>query len=278
MRILELVEEDWEAATRLDEFEGLRARWYDQAASYPVFVVLDEQGGKVEEMKDAIERLEDGRCGADRHELVSRSQADGLTRLVTSGTGSDDLAESTLEADNREDDSLIRAIAAAPAVPISTLTPGTLVADKYRIVERLGRGGMGVVYAARRRRLERIVAMKFQRRTCRSGADDERLLREAQAMARLSHPNVGTVYEVGPHTSRCSSRWSSSTAARARLARGRARTWRGIVALTAPAGAGSRPRIASASCTATSSPTTCWSATMAACAWWTSGSRGRGTR
>ncbi|HET6582749.1 MAG TPA: thioredoxin family protein [Nannocystaceae bacterium] len=58
VRILELVEEDWEAATRLDEFEGLRARWYDQPASYPVFVVLDDAGGKVEEMKEAIERLE----------------------------------------------------------------------------------------------------------------------------------------------------------------------------------------------------------------------------
>jgi thiol-disulfide isomerase/thioredoxin len=57
MRILELVEEDWEAATRLDEFEGLRARWGGQANSYPDFVVLDADGKKVEEMRDAIDRL-----------------------------------------------------------------------------------------------------------------------------------------------------------------------------------------------------------------------------
>ncbi len=57
VRILELVEEDWEAATRLDEFEGLRARWGGQASSYPDFVVLDADGKKVEEMHDAIDRL-----------------------------------------------------------------------------------------------------------------------------------------------------------------------------------------------------------------------------
>ena len=58
VRILELKEEDWEAATRLDEFEELRARWYGRASSYPVFVVLDEQGKKIEEMQEAIDRLE----------------------------------------------------------------------------------------------------------------------------------------------------------------------------------------------------------------------------
>ena len=58
MRILELKEEDWEAATRLDEFEALRARWYGRANSYPVFVTLDEQGKKSEEMQEAIDRLE----------------------------------------------------------------------------------------------------------------------------------------------------------------------------------------------------------------------------
>lgn len=57
VRILELVEEDWEAATRLDEFEGLRARWGGQANSYPDFVVLDAEGEKVEDMHTAIDRL-----------------------------------------------------------------------------------------------------------------------------------------------------------------------------------------------------------------------------
>jgi len=58
IRILELVEEDWEKALRMNEFEALRQRWDSTKGTYPLFVVLDEQGKKVEEMKEAIERLE----------------------------------------------------------------------------------------------------------------------------------------------------------------------------------------------------------------------------
>ena len=57
IRILELKEEDWAAVTRMNEFNDLRRRWYPALNSYPVFIVLDEQGEKVEEMKEAIARL-----------------------------------------------------------------------------------------------------------------------------------------------------------------------------------------------------------------------------
>jgi predicted Zn-dependent peptidase len=71
---------------------------------------------------------------------------------------------------------------------------------RYRILERLGRGGMGVVYAARDDELERTVAIKILHAAAAHSEDGRRrLLREAQAMARLSHPNVGHVYEVGRH-------------------------------------------------------------------------------
>jgi thiol-disulfide isomerase/thioredoxin len=58
VRIFELKEEEWEAATRMDEFAALRKRWYAPTDSYPVFIVLDDKGEKVEEMKEAIDRLE----------------------------------------------------------------------------------------------------------------------------------------------------------------------------------------------------------------------------
>ena len=58
VRIFEIKEEEWEAATRMDEFAALRKRWYEPTDSYPVFIVLDADGKAVEEMKDAIARLE----------------------------------------------------------------------------------------------------------------------------------------------------------------------------------------------------------------------------
>jgi eukaryotic-like serine/threonine-protein kinase len=67
---------------------------------------------------------------------------------------------------------------------------------QFVLLERLGAGGMGVVYAAFDEQLERKVAIKL---VTQGGSEraQQRLLREAQAQGRLSHPNVVTVYEVG---------------------------------------------------------------------------------
>lgn len=67
--------------------------------------------------------------------------------------------------------------------------------DKYEFLGLLGRGGMGAVYKARDRRLGRVVALKFIH------GDDpgqiQRFLQEARAQARLAHPHICQVYEVG---------------------------------------------------------------------------------
>ena len=80
------------------------------------------------------------------------------------------------------------------------LVPATRV-DRFLILEKLGEGGMGTVYAAYDTLLDRKVAMKVvrpDRRTAVAGVmPRDRLLREAQAMARLRHPNVVAVLEVG---------------------------------------------------------------------------------
>jgi len=77
------------------------------------------------------------------------------------------------------------------------LAPGTRL-DRYHILEIVGRGGMGVVYAAYDPDLDRKVALKILHERDEPGDDraQRRLLREAQAMARLSHPNVITVHEA----------------------------------------------------------------------------------
>ena len=84
----------------------------------------------------------------------------------------------------------------------SPLTRGNTI-GRYVILDVVGAGGMGVVYAAYDPELDRKIAVKLLRRdvstapTTSVGELGKRLLREAQAMAKLSHPNVVSVYDAG---------------------------------------------------------------------------------
>ena len=97
------------------------------------------------------------------------------------------------------------------------------VLGNFEIVGELGRGGMGVVYAARDRSLGRIAALKLlPHSTARDPVATERLLAEAQAASALDHPNVATIYQVGDHDGRryiAMARYEGETL-RDRLARG----------------------------------------------------------
>ena len=68
---------------------------------------------------------------------------------------------------------------------------------RYQIIRPIGAGGMGVVYEARDLELHRPVALKMLRPSGDAGVLRERLLAEARAMAKLSHPNVLAVHDVG---------------------------------------------------------------------------------
>jgi len=86
-------------------------------------------------------------------------------------------------------------------VTIASLTKG-MEFGRYRIVHRIGSGGMGTVYSAFDPTLDRTIALKVLHDKVEGADAEQRLLREAQAMARLSHPNVVTVHDAGMENGR----------------------------------------------------------------------------
>ncbi|MCA9715699.1 MAG: serine/threonine protein kinase, partial [Myxococcales bacterium] len=109
---------------------------------------------------------------------------------------------------------------------------------RYTVLDRLGQGGMGVVYSAYDPELDRKVAIKILRGERGDVRGNARLVREAKAMARVAHPNVIAVIEVGEH--------EGHTFVVMEYLRGKsldewitgARSWREIVAVYAQAGRG----------------------------------------
>ena len=76
---------------------------------------------------------------------------------------------------------------------------GTMLGE-YALLERIGVGGMGAVYKARHRRLDRIVAVKLLAKSCVDSPEAiARFQREGRAAARLIHPNVVLAYDAGAH-------------------------------------------------------------------------------
>lgn len=137
-------------------------------------------------------------------------------------------------------------LGAQPTIPVDdgidaiTLRAGTAV-GRYMLVGKIGAGGMGVVHAAYDPDLDRGIALKFLLRAA-DGNDrgrEERLHREARAMAKLSHPNVVTVYDVGTYRDRLfiAMELVDGTTMREWLGAGD-RAWREVVRLFVDAGNG----------------------------------------
>ena len=125
-------------------------------------------------------------------------------------------------------------------LPLTQLLKRGTVLGRYVVLDPLGAGGMGEVYSAIDPELDRTIALKLVRASGASGSEAQtRLLREAQAMAKLAHPNVVSIYDVGVVDGRVFLAMELVTGSTlTQWLKTQPRTWQAIITLFAEAGQG----------------------------------------
>ncbi len=159
---------------------------------------------------ELVELVEGRLSGSARGQLKTHLAGCDACAAVVDGLTSEEEREA-LGASDRLDLGTAQAILGeptptwidGPAVPSSRRAAPTLVrgaqVGRYLVLSLIGRGGMGEVYAAYDPDLDRRVALKLLHTRQDASLSRARLLREARALGKLSHPNVVQVYDVGEH-------------------------------------------------------------------------------
>jgi len=164
------------------------------------FLGSQRPGARDQNPTDQPDGIEDGASGRPDPDIVLEpsAQLNGGSSLDPDRTNS-----YISPGDSRTDQGSPRPDEAAgpradPERAESDLRPDLPQIASYEILGVLGEGGMGVVYKARQRGLKRLVALKMIRTDRRGSADRlSRIRTEAEAVARLRHPNVVSIFEIG---------------------------------------------------------------------------------
>ena len=153
---------------------------------------LPENDERLVAILDVLTKQAEAGEAVDLQQAVSQNPdlADEIRELWATMALAEDLASATeLFAAAAQQTDLVEPAAHVPA-PFANFEP----------INEIGRGGMGVVYRARQQDLGRLVALKMiLRGSLASDADVARFRAEAESAARLNHPNIVPVYEVGEH-------------------------------------------------------------------------------
>lgn len=141
--------------------------------------------------------------GEDRETVLDRAAAgdatlrDAVASLLRAHdkTGPLDRLERRIKSDEGDQDETTEA---PRQQRVEADVPADLVAGHYRLIDRLGAGGMGEVYRAHDTQLGRDIAIKFlSSQHLTTASTRERFIREARSAAKLDHPNICTVHEIG---------------------------------------------------------------------------------